>query len=257
MPNDVLPGSLTTLLCDADGTLFPSEVPAFEASVEMVNHCLVCWGAARPLTAEELRRSADGRSFRSTITTLAQRYGVPVDSESFLSQIDGWVEEENDLVTRRLSEVLTPDPHVWDRLGRLGARFRLALVSSSSLSRIDACLVSTGLAELFPRERRFSAQDSLAVPTSKPDPAVYALAGAALGVGPDDAVAVEDAVAGAESAVRAGFVTVGMLCFVPPDEVPQRAADLRGVGVATLVESWAELAELLAPGEPFTSPLAP
>lgn len=247
MPTDVLVQSLTTLLCDADGTLFPSEEPAFEASVDVVNRCLVSWGVPLELTAEELRRSANGQSFRSSLTALARRHGVSVDTEPFLSQVDGWVTEENELVTRRLSDVLTLDPQVHGSLTRLSARLGLALVSSSSLSRIDACLASTGLAELFPGDRRFSAQDSLAVPTSKPDPAVYTLAGTTLGVGPEQALAVEDAVAGAESAVRAGFCTVGMLCFVPADEVAQRAADLRDVGVATLVGSWSDLEDLLAP----------
>ena len=252
-----LPKSLTTLLCDADGTLFASEEPAFEASVDVVNRCLTRWGVAQPMTAEGLRREANGQSFRSSLTALARRHGVSVDTEPFTRQLEDWVAEENELVTRRLSKVLTRDPQVQESLTRLASRFRLALVSSSTLSRIDSCLVSTGLAELLPADRRFSAQDSLAVPTSKPDPAVYTLAGAVLGVGPDDALAVEDAVAGAASAVRAGFLTVGMLCFVPPAEVAQRATDLRDVGVKTLVSSWSELEELLAPRAKFLATVAP
>lgn len=257
MPNDALPRALTTLLCDADGTLFPSEVPAFEASVDVVNECLARWQVSLTLTAEQLRRSANGRSFRSTITALAERHGVSVESEPFVSQVEGWVARENELVTRRLSEVLMPDPQVHAALTRLGARFRLALVSSSSLSRISSCLTATGLAELFPVERRFSAQDSLAVATSKPDPAVYLMAGSTLEVGSGEAVAVEDAVAGAESAVRAGFYTVGMLCYVPPAEVAQRAHDLRDVGVAALVRSWAELEEFLTPRDHALSSVTP
>ena len=43
---------LTTLLCDADGNLFASEEPAFEASAEVTNRFLAELGDARRFTAE-------------------------------------------------------------------------------------------------------------------------------------------------------------------------------------------------------------
>jgi beta-phosphoglucomutase-like phosphatase (HAD superfamily) len=55
-------------------------------------------------------------------------------------------------------------------------------------------------------------------PTSKPDPAIYRLAGERLGVAGAQAVAIEDAVAGVRSAVGAGFPTVGNVLFVAEDE---------------------------------------
>ena len=95
-------------------------------------------------------------------------------------------------------------------------RLRLALVSSSALSRLDACLGATALDELFPPSMRFSAEDSLPRPASKPDPAVYRLAGERLRVSGARALAVEDATAGVCSAVAAGFPVVGNTAFVPP-----------------------------------------
>lgn len=240
-----LPSSTTTLLCDADGTLFPSEEPAFAASVPVVNDCLRRWGSSTTFTADELRRRANGLSFRRSLTALAQQHRVATDAEPFLSDLERVVAEENALVTTRLAEVLQVDETVRAPLTRLAGRFGLALVSSSALSRLGPCLASTGLVGLFPDEVRFSAQDSLAVPTSKPDPAIYSFAAAALGLRPDQAVAVEDAVPGAQSAVAAGIPTVGMLCFVPADEVDQRSAELREVGVSALVGSWSELEHLL------------
>jgi len=237
--------AVSTLLCDADGTLFASEEPAFEASVTVVNACLERMGAAERFTAEQLRLAANGKSFRLSVTELARAHGVAVTAPAFARDLESWVAEENEVVTRHLAAVLRPDESVREPLRALQADFGLALVSSSALTRIDASLKSSGLVELFPTARRFSAQDSLPVPTSKPDPAVYQLAVQQLGLVPGTALAVEDAVPGAQSAVAAGLYTVGMLCFVPPAERAQRVLELQRAGVHALLDSWADLADLL------------
>ncbi len=149
------------------------------------------------------------------------------------------------MVTAHLRTALRPDPHVQDALRLLAGRFDLAAVTSSASSRLDACLEVTGLAPLFPVDRRFSAEDCLPEPTSKPDPAVYALAGRQLGITPDEGITVEDSVNGALSAVAAGYPTIGTLAFVPPQQREERTAALRQAGVAAVVTSWPELADLL------------
>ncbi|HEX8207378.1 MAG TPA: HAD family phosphatase, partial [Solirubrobacteraceae bacterium] len=140
-----------------------------------------------------------------------------------------------------LGSVLTPDPDVIEPLTALAERFALAVVSSSALERLDACFEATGLAELFPPAVRFSAEDSLPVPTSKPDPAVYLHAGERLGVTGGEALAIEDSPTGARSAVAAGFPVVGNVLFVPDGERAEREEALRAAGVESIVESWAEL----------------
>jgi beta-phosphoglucomutase-like phosphatase (HAD superfamily) len=144
--------------------------------------------------------------------------------------------------------VLRPDPSVSGPLHRLAGRFRLAVVTSSALSRLDACLEVTGLAGLFPADRRFSAEDSLPEPTSKPDPAVYLHAARTLGIGAEDGIAVEDSVNGARSATAAGHRTAGLLAFVPSHDRPGRTQALRDAGAMTVVPSWSELADLLHAG---------
>jgi beta-phosphoglucomutase-like phosphatase (HAD superfamily) len=245
---------VTTLLCDADGTLFASEEPAFAASIVVTNACLERMGVPERYTAEQLRLAANGQSFRLTLTELARTHGVAVDTPAFARDLEVWVAEENAVVTQHLAAVLQPDETVRTPLRELQREFALALVSSSALTRIDASLASSGLAELFPAARRFSAQDSLPTPTSKPDPAVYQLAVQQLGLAPGTALAVEDAVPGAQSAVAAGLLTVGMLCFVPPAERAQREHELREVGVHALLDTWTELAGLLRPSRASQSP---
>ena len=231
----------STVLLDADGTLFPSEEPAFAASAGVVNEVLAAAGVGARYGGEELRRAASGRNFRSLVPDLLATAGQSLSQE----QLEEWVAQEAQVVTDHLRTTLRPDPRVTDALTRIAADLALALVSSSALPRLAACLDVTGLAPLLPPERRFSAQDSFPVPTSKPDPAVYLLALRQLGVAAAEAVAVEDAVSGVRSAVAAGVAVVGITAFVPADEAAARSADLRDAGAATVVASWDELADLL------------
>lgn len=229
------------LLCDADGCLFPSEEPAFVASAQVTNRLLAELGIDRRFAAAELQAYAVGKNFRATALELAAAEGVRIDERA----LERWVAEEKDEVIRHLGRVLEPDPAVIGPLTRLRERYELAVVSSSALTRLSACFTATGLDELLPPEVRFSAEDSLPVPTSKPDPAVYAHAGTQLGVRGAEGLAVEDSATGARSAVAAGFPTVGNLTFVPESERAQRAAALKEAGVTAFVGSWGELEELL------------
>ena len=231
----------TVLLCDADGTLFPSEEPAYAASAEVTNRFLGHLGAERAYSPAELQGMTNGKNFRGAAQELAAGYG----RELTRADLDGWVAEEKDVVTAHLRRVLRPDPEVQRPLARLADRFTLAVVTSSACSRLDACLAATALAPLVPPDRRFSAEDSLPEPTSKPDPAVYAHAGQQLGITPDEGIAVEDSLNGALSAVAAGYRTVGTVQFVPPEDREARSQALREAGAAVVVSSWAELAELL------------
>jgi beta-phosphoglucomutase-like phosphatase (HAD superfamily) len=235
------------LLCDADGSLFPSEDPAFEASCQVTNAFMAAIGSERRFEPDELRREAVGKNFRATAQDLARDAGVDVDQGT----VEWWVEEERRQVGAHLGNVLQPDASVIEPLTRLAQRFRLAVVSSSATVRLEACFRATGLDTLFPPAIRFSAEDSLPSPTSKPDPAVYVFAGERLGVRGDQAIAIEDSLAGVQSAVAAGFPTLGNVQFVAEDERPERIEMLRSAGALAVATSWQELEQLcLGGGEP-------
>ena len=231
----------THLLCDADGTLFPSEEPAYAASADVANAFLAELGETRTHTPAELQRMTNGKNFRAGAAQLAETYGRALDP----ADLDRWVAREKDVVTAHLRTALRPDPSVHDPLVQLARRWTLAAVTSSARSRLDACLAVTDLEALFAPELRFSAEDSLPVPTSKPAPAVYLFAARALSISPEQGLAVEDSVNGAKSAVAAGHPTVGTVQFVPEADREARVEALREVGVAAVVSSWAELVELL------------
>jgi HAD superfamily hydrolase (TIGR01509 family) len=257
--------SVRFLLCDADGNLFPSEAPAFVASADVTNRFLDSLGVGVRYGAEQLRLATTGKNFRTTAVDLALTHGVRLEPPLTPSPgvvpagstgttltadlMDRWLAEEKDVVSDHLGRVLSPDPAVLEPLTRLAGRHELALVSSSALSRVDACLRATGLADLFPPERRFSAEDSLPRPTGKPDPAVYLHALDRLGTAAEVSLAVEDSLPGARSAVAAGLPTLGNLVFVPPDERAQRRAELTDAGVLAVVSSWSDVEAALAAPE--------
>jgi HAD superfamily hydrolase (TIGR01509 family) len=233
---------IQVVLCDADGNLFPSEEPAFVASTVLTNTFLAEHGVVRRYGAEELRLTATGMNYRAVLRTLAREHGLPEPAPEVLER---WVQAEKEAVTAYLRQTLRPDPDVLGPLATLAEHHGLAAVSSSADTRIEASFEVTGLAGFFPAERRFSAEDSLPVPTSKPDPAIYLYALRNLGLEPDQAMAVEDSVTGATSAVAAGIPTVGNLQFVQPAERDERRTLLEGAGVRAVVSSWAEVVDLL------------
>ncbi|OBK40501.1 haloacid dehalogenase [Mycobacterium sp. 1245111.1] len=260
------PAAITTLLLDADDNLFGSESPAFDASAQVTTRFLARFGVDSPLSGDQLRKKAVGKNFRSTATDLAVLSGVPfekaladgrpdaqVASDADLAggraltadELEEWVREEREQVTAHLAVTLKPDTEVLGPLHDLAQRFALAAVSSSALVRLKASFTASGLDDLIPEAVRFSAEDSLPVPTSKPDPAVYLEAGRVLGVDGPHGLAVEDSVPGVTSAVAAGYYAVGNVMFVPAAERQSRTRELIDAGAVAVTDSWRALADAL------------
>jgi HAD superfamily hydrolase (TIGR01509 family) len=160
-------------------------------------------------------------------------------------ELEQWVRQEREQVTAHLAVTLKPDPEVLTPLQDLASRFAMAAVSSSALPRLKASFTAAGLDVLVPEAVRFSAEDSLPVPTSKPDPAVYLHAGRVLGVEGPHGLAVEDSVPGVTSAVAAGYFAVGNVMFVPADERQSRSRELIDAGAVAVTDSWRALADAL------------
>ncbi|KDN16442.1 hypothetical protein DV20_41285 [Amycolatopsis rifamycinica] len=201
------------MLLDADGTLLPSEEPAFEASAEVTGAFAERFPQMGDPSPDHLRRTITGKDFRTTAQDLLTHQGVTCGPE----ELEQWVGPETTDISAHIDRVLRPRPDV-----------------------PAACFTATGLDELLPEDVRFSAEDSVPLPTSKPDPAVYEPALRDLGIAPSPALSVEDSVTGAESAIKAGIATTGLVQFVP---VAGRAEALRATRVTGVVGSWKELVD--------------
>lgn len=187
------------LFFDMDGTLIDSErlwdIAVAELSADM----------GRPIDAATRKRTL-GASTESFFAVLSEYTGHPVDTAEEFSRLKG-------ILHGRVAELFATELE-W----RPGARelldeattsgIPLALVTNTESTLMEAPLGVLGA-------HRFSAViTGDAVAHSKPAPDPYLAAAERLGVAPTRAVALEDSVTGASSAVAAGCAVL----YVPSTE---------------------------------------
>ena len=138
---------------------------------------------------------------------MAESLGVP-----------GTPDEINAAIVARMLERYGADPPLVpgavEAVRRVGARWPLAIASSSNPELIEVVVRASGLDELFPI--RVSSEE---VPRGKPAPDVYLEAARRLGTEPSRCGAVEDSHNGILSAKRAGMRVVA----VPNPHFPPHA----------------------------------
>lgn len=213
-----------------------SEDVAFEGCAELVNTIMKTMNIPLgPFTGASLQRDYVGQNFRGMLTTVASEHNVAITPE----QMDAFVRQEEDIVISKLRQHLEPCAGVDDVLAKVddGQHYTLAVVSSSALRRVQVCLDKTGQAKHF-GHRVYSAASSLAVPTSKPDPAIYLHALQTLGKSAAESVAVEDSRSGTLSAVRAGIRTIGYVGAYPPAQRAHMTTVLKDAGASVVMEEW-------------------
>ncbi|HXM63378.1 MAG TPA: HAD family phosphatase [Terriglobales bacterium] len=101
-----------------------------------------------------------------------------------------------------------------------------AVATSASRARTRSTLERLHLSEYF--SATISGND---IAQGKPDPAIYVLACRRLGVPPENALAIEDAVSGIEAARGAGLICLGVASGEP-------AENLRSAGAVHVIENF-------------------
>ncbi|RYP86597.1 hypothetical protein DL769_000665 [Monosporascus sp. CRB-8-3] len=239
---------ITTLLFDCDNTLVQSETVAFEASADLTNEILASRNVDLQFTGPQLQREFVGLSFQAMMRAIEEKYKVSCNlSEAGLERYAGM---EDDRVIAKLMQKLQPCVGVNAELERLAGlenkRYHPAVVSSSALRRVQASLDKVGQAGFFAKGDVFSAADSLPVPTSKPDPAVYLHALEKLGKTAGECLAIEDSRSGATSAGRAGILTLGYVgAYEDAEERVRMSKVLTEAGCKLIMSHWAEFKECL------------
>ncbi len=142
-----------------------------------------------------------------------------------------------DIIFRRMQLEVTPVPGVLELIRSLDrAGVALALATSASRSRALSTLARLGLEDLF--RVVVTGED---VASGKPDPAVYRMACARLGIAPEELLAVEDAIAGVRAAVGAGLRCLAVALHEEPEKLTAAGAvyvmkDFRAVSAQGLEE---------------------
>jgi HAD superfamily hydrolase (TIGR01509 family) len=137
-------------------------------------------------------------------------------------------------------------------------KHEVALVTSSEFERVNLCLEVTGLERHFPEDLKFSAHDTLPVPTYKPHPAIYLFALKALGLQNTDAIAIEDSPSGTDSAVAAGIPVIGYVgaSHIPAAKKEATAHNLISRGAKLVISHFDDLeAATLLLNKADTSPV--
>jgi HAD superfamily hydrolase (TIGR01509 family) len=181
------------MLFDLDGTLVDSERQTAEAMARVLlrDHGIACSQTERDYIV--------GRSWVDIHTRL--RADHPSMTWSMTQLIDAVARERECFFAETGMTVMPGAGTVIDRFAHLPC----ALVTGSSRIEARQCLVAIDRLHAFPVI--FAAED---VPSSKPDPAGYLAAAAALRVAPEDCLVIEESAPGIAAGIAAGARVVAV-----------------------------------------------
>ena len=229
------------VLFDLDGVLTPTAEIHMRAWAALFDEVLAAHGAPDPYTDDDYFRYVDGRPrYDGVQAVLASRgidlpWGDPGDPPG-TDTVCGLGNRKNAVFSATLErEGIAPYPGSLALVDRLGARGVPAAVVSSSKNATQV-LAAAHLLDRFPVivDGVVAAEEHL---PGKPAPDLFLAAAERLGVAPERAVVVEDAVSGVAAGAAGPF---GLVVGVD-----------RGVGAQALTEAGADLvvhdlAELLS-----------
>lgn len=215
------------VLFDMDGVLFDS----------MKNHSLA-WHKAMRIHGMNLSREEaylhEGRTAGGTIQIVSQRErGIEA------------TQEEIEAIYQTKSEIFNtlpkaePMPGAWELLQQIKASgLQIGLVTGSGQrSLLDN--LSKHYPDIFTQERMVTAFD---VQRGKPDPEPYLMGLEKLRLSAHEAIVIENAPLGVQSAVRAGIFTIAVNTGpLAPEVLLNEGASLLFPSMQALSDAWAEL----------------
>ena len=213
------PAWFDAVLFDLDGVLVDSEPWWDEVRVEFARDNNRPWGP-------DDQRAVMGGNSREWAGVMRERLDLGhLEQDAIQDAIVAGV-----VAKYRAAAVLPLIPGAVETVRRVAATHPVAIVSSAHRAVIEAAVDALGLGSIL--DEIVSSDD---VTAGKPDPAVYVLAAARLGVDPGRCLVVEDSVNGVRAGKDAGM-TVALVpnASVPPARGAVELADLVLAGIADL-----------------------
>lgn len=214
---------ISHLIFDFDGVLIDSEQISMVIDRGLLAECGV------DLSEAEMHARFVGKTFERMVREVEEEFGVALP-EDLEARKDAQMLE---LYRRELQ----PVPGVVPMLERL--HLPRSIGTNGPRARALEALKITGLNRFF-GERLTTFED---VPNGKPAPDIYLLAAKRAGFQPSACLVVEDSKTGATAALAAGCEVVGFTGVSHHPE--QAAAELRAVGVRTIMNDMADLIPML------------
>ncbi len=205
------------VIFDCDGVLVDSERISNGVLAQMLS------AEGLPTTMAEARRDYQGLLLADVLERAQERLGRQLP--------EGWLAEYEDERAAAFRRELRAVDGAAEAVGRVSdAGVAVCVASQGKLSKTRLSLELTGLRELFAEGALFSAES---VRRGKPDPDLFVHAAAAMGVGRDRCVVVEDTPSGVAAAVAAAMRAIGYAA-----DGDEHALELAG---AEIIRSLAEL----------------
>ncbi len=149
-----------------------------------------------------------GLNWLDGVAVLKKRYGEEFDGDGFLKEArvrnQAWIDTNGIPLKKGVREILQ---FLKDH------QIPAAICSSTAVPIIESHLANADLKEYFQ-----AIIGGNLVKHSKPEPDIYLKACEAVGMAPEDCIAVEDSPNGIRSAYRAGMQTIMVPDLVPPTE---------------------------------------
>lgn len=155
----------------------------------------------------DILNSCRGSNKHDILKKLSKIYGTAFDAEGFLKRTG---ELFNEIEITKGIPLL---PFAKEILEYLQPKYKIALASSTKGPTVERQLKNTGVLNFF--EKRITGE---MVVHSKPNPEIYLKACEAIGLTPEDCIAIEDSLNGVKSGYAAGIKTIMIPDKVQPTE---------------------------------------